>query len=76
MCLEAGEREEPIPGVVRNDWGRTKWNSHKPSHSKGGETQLMVLQSLCVSLGSRVVEMETEGSRVMRSPADEERRFL
>lgn len=31
MCLEAGEREEPIPGVVRNGWGRTKWKSHKTS---------------------------------------------
>lgn len=57
-------------------WGAIAFSGNKPMHSKGGETQLTVLQSLCVSLGSHVEEMETEGSRVMRSPADEEGRFV
>ena len=58
------------------EWGAIAFFGNKPMHSKGGETQLTVLQSLCVSLGSHVEEMETEGSRVMRSPADEEGRFV
>ena len=57
------------------EWGAIAFSGNKPRDSKGGETQLTVLQSLCVSLGSHVVEMETEGSRVMWSPADEEGRF-
>ena len=70
MCLEAGKREEPIPGVVRNDWGRTKWNSQETSLGTAKEVvygtdsvytlTLTVLPS-CISLGSHVGEMETEG---------------
>ena len=54
-----------------------KWNSHETSLDRGKEVKPSCLSCcLCVFFGSSVGEMETEVSRVMLSPGDEEERFV